>query len=288
MKTVRYTLSALAISGMLGTAAFADSNQQQNNSNQSSNSSQSSATTQPSAKAPDGFVLFREDVVWVTANEPQNHFLRAMQWLNDKNAKAAAGEMRVAASYLDMQATRGTDEGNQLAQTAENLRHLAQQMDQSQNANAKADRKQLKQTFAQADVALAQHLQSLAKTEYQGQKKIMAGHDLLTATDSISAAYAWTNQQPDQKLITAVQDAQRVADQLLTPVGGASQYSQRSDEQAQPAAAKMEKHSNQQNQSASDPAKTIDELGSAIQSAHFTGSQSNAGHESNNSSKSGK
>jgi hypothetical protein len=51
-------------------------------------------------------ILVREQTVVLTANEPQNHLLRAQELLDRNDFEQASGELRMAATYLDMQASR--------------------------------------------------------------------------------------------------------------------------------------------------------------------------------------
>src|SRR5581483_8766362 len=96
----RLGLAAFAAAGMLSAAAWAQSG------NSSAGSSGASGNNAQAQKAPDGYVLIEEDVIALTANEPQNHFMRAEQYLAAGDPHAAAAEVRIAAAYLDMQASR--------------------------------------------------------------------------------------------------------------------------------------------------------------------------------------
>jgi hypothetical protein len=289
MKATRLAVLTLATAGLIGTSAIADTT---NSKQSNSNSSQSATNNQDKNKAtdntaPDGFVLFQEDVVWMTANEPQNHFLRASALLDENKPKVAAGEIRTAAAYLDMQASRGQDQQDQkLKQEAQDLRQQAKQLSQreanqqasndqskSNDKSTSSNHQQLKQAFAQANVALAEHLQSLAKTELQKNKRVLAGHDMVGAADSLSAAYAWARQQPQQQASTAITNAQRAARKLLAGTENGSDSSQ-SEDRAQTAGAKIDQN-NTQNQSGIDPSSALDQLGDAIHSTHLGQSQNN-------------
>jgi hypothetical protein len=236
-------------------------------------SSSNTATSSGAAKAdnnkqaPEGWVLIREDTVVLTADEPQNHFIRAQQALNQKDLKLAAGELRVGAAYLEMQASRGNgqDEDSQLNQQAEHLRQEANAIIGDKSADVKKDDKDFSEDFRQADVVLARHLQELAKAELAKNKPVMAGHDLMCASDSLSAAYAWGNQQPAKDVSTDIQNAQEAAAELMTPVPQSSAKS--TPGQAQPAGAKM---TAQSGGGTVDPSRSIDQLGSALHEAQST------------------
>src|SRR4051794_34838298 len=90
------------------------------------------------------------------------------------------------------------------------------------------------QAFARADHALAGHFAEKAKSEIGSHKAIMAGHDLLAAADSLNAAFVWPGKQkPDEKSLTALPDARRLADQLLMPEGRSPSASSSSTSQGQ-------------------------------------------------------
>ena len=198
--------------------------------------------------------------------------------LSQGKNRAAAGQLRVAAAYLDMQASRGQgQQDQQLDQSAQDLRHQAKQIINQNGQVQQKEQQHLTQCFAKADQALASHLQSLAKNEFQNNKQVMAGHDLLTAADSLSSAYVWSGQQPAQQATNAISNAHFTAERLLA----ADQNYTPSEDNAQPAGAKMNANNENQNQneaqnqngSQASPQQAIDQLGQAIQSANFDQSQ---------------
>jgi hypothetical protein len=215
--------------------------------------------------------MVEEQTVVLTANEPQNHFLRAQQLLSQKDTKAAAGELRMAAAYMDMQASRGRggQDDAQLKQSADRLRQEARQIaQQSQNG---ANESQLKQAFGQANYALADHLQALADKEVRNQKSVMAGHDLAGAADSLAAAYAWSGQQPPTQVSSAIQESQRLATQLLAPEDAAQSSGNSSNaDRAQTAAARQGEQQQQQQAPPANASQAIDQFGQAIRQAKAT------------------
>jgi hypothetical protein len=224
------------------------------------------ARQQRPGEAPEGWVLVQERVIVLTANEPQNHFLRAQQHLSQNDVKAAAGEVRAGASYLEMQASRGKAEADpHLSQAADRLWQLAGQIDK-QGGDAKEHEQQLKQAFADANVALARHLQAMAQWGVKNQRAVMAGHDLEAAAESLAAAYAWSGKQPAQDVTSAVQQAQQVALRLMMPDGGATGAGATGDAdgRAQTASARIDQRGGTIPDNATN---AIDQLGSAIQQA---------------------
>jgi hypothetical protein len=97
---------------------------------------------------------------------------------------------------------------------------------------------------------------------------VMAGHDLMCASDCLSAAYAWSSQQPAKDISTDIQNAQEAAAQLMTPMPQAS--AKPSPGQAQTAGAKMTPQTGTGTTATVDPSKSIDQLGSAVQEAQST------------------
>jgi hypothetical protein len=308
MRATRLSLVAFAAAGLISAGAFAQSQSQSNQgtpgaaerqqqSGQQDRQGQSSAQARPgqgSQPAPEGFVLIEERFVAVTANEPQNHFLRAHEYLTKNDPRAAAGEVRIAAEYMDMQASRDQGQAKQqLTQAADELRksadqlaprqhgdhHHAQNQTSGQTGQQSAQQsaqqtggqasaqsgqgsvqpqqqQQLMQAFARADHALAEHFAEQAKSEIGSHKAIMAGHDVRAAADSLNAAFVWSGKQkPDEKAQTAITDAQRLADQLLMPEGQSSGQAQgQSAAEAQQAAAKTGPGQASQGQSGRIPA----------------------------------
>ena len=286
MSNTRIGLSALALAGMMGTAALAQtgdaqpsaakaqsanqadqSKGQQSQQPQSSQQSQQQQQQQQQQTAPDGWVLIQERVVVLTANEPQNHFLRAQEHLAGGRAKEAAAETRIGAEYLGMQAARARGGADQkLTAAADALRQQAEQI-----ARAGGDAQQLQkqhgrqlgETFARANAALASHFQSLAKRDLQNKRNVMAGHDLEAAAESLAAAFAWSGKEPQQDALTAIRDAQQAAAQLMTPGGGTTAEGQ-SGQAAEPqtAAARIDEKGAQ---APANVSQVLDKLGNAIQ-----------------------
>ena len=99
MRSIRMGAAVFVISGAVGVGALAQADQSQSKGKegQTSTSGQRDQSAQNQREkgdqAPDGFVLLEERVVVLTANEPQNHFLRAGDFWIEGNNNAAAAEM---------------------------------------------------------------------------------------------------------------------------------------------------------------------------------------------------
>ena len=134
-----------------------------------------------------------------------------------------------------------------------------------QASNGQQLQQRAKECFARATKALAEHFQTLAQKEVKSQEPIMAGHDLNAAAESLSAAYAWSEQQQPQEARTAIQDARRVAMQLMAPEETAENSNANAGE-AQQAGARM----SQQGEIPSNAQQTVTQLQNAIQQAKFS------------------
>jgi hypothetical protein len=165
------------------------------------------------AAAPAGYVLVEEDLVMMTVDQPQAHFLAAERDLAQKDPKGAAAELRIAAGYMDMQADRGQGEAKQkVTEAAENVRKLAGTL-----GGTTADTKAMKQCLAEAEMALATHYQGKASDELAHGKPVMAGHDLQAAADAVDGGLAWSGRQPPAAEVKAVADTRELAARLILP-----------------------------------------------------------------------
>src|SRR6185437_2066202 len=161
--------------------------------------------------------------------------------LAQNDPRAAAAEVRIAAGYLDMQASRkGNADQQELRSESHKLRQLADQIwqhhhqaqqqnggntasnqNQKNNTNAgqSVDQKQLSEAFAKADRALAKHFQEEAKSELSSHKAIRAGEDLDAAASALAASITWSGGQRSQECTQAMADARRISQELLMPGG---------------------------------------------------------------------
>jgi hypothetical protein len=255
--------AALAAAGLLtfgaavraeqGSSTKASSSGRATDSTNAKASSSSSTTTGQGSQhdqqqSPPGFVLIEERYVYLTASEPQNHFLRAGQLWAAGNDRAAAGEVRVAADYLDMQSSQAQGKSKQsLTSAAQKLRDAAktlrpasktsaqqgqQQQQQASGNNGNSDglsdqdrqmqqkirqeARELTDAFAGADYALAEHFQDRAQDSLQKKTPVVAGHELGASADALTAAFAWAGEQPSQDTLKAISQARQIADRLLS------------------------------------------------------------------------
>jgi hypothetical protein len=205
--------------------------------------------------------MIAEDLVMLTANEPQNHFLQAEQDISRKDVHAAASELRIAAGYMKMQASRDTGmDQQQLLDAARDVRSVADDVAKSKNT----DTAYLKQVFNKANLALACHFQKKADAELKNNKPVMAGHDLQSAVDALRSGLVWTGSSQSDTA-TVMSNAQKLADQLIGP----ESKQIKADEGVQTAGAKIKPGDHSESASSTkipkDASKTIQTLGNAIQ-----------------------
>ena len=235
MRRMNATLLTAAMTVGLAGAAVAgdDKDKQRDNSarqTQQTDRQSSGLQRQQRQAAPDGFVLIEERLVYVLANEPQLHMAAALANLAKDDHKAAAEELRIAANYVEMQGSRGEGDASQvISQSADKLRTVADKVEQGELKDAK----KLAKTFAKTNVALAEHHNAMAKTFLQGERFIAAGHDLRSAATALREAVVWNEQQPDEAMVSLVNNAERVSAELISESVG-----QQLGGEAQPAAAR--------------------------------------------------
>lgn len=221
-KSIVASLAAFAAAGALGTGALAQqgsssgqgSQPGQSPSNSQGSGNQSSSSGQSQQQAPDGFVLIREEVVFLMADEPQNHFVRALQNLSQNDKQKAAAEVNIAAAYIDDISSRGQDQDKQsLTKSADKLRDLSKQIQDGSLNNPQ----QLHTEFAKANLALASHFQKTADKALGSNKEVKAGYQLRSAANAYQQALTWSNQSPNQQNTQIIQQTHQVAATLLRP-----------------------------------------------------------------------
>jgi hypothetical protein len=94
--------------------------------------------------------MLEEDVVYMTADQPEEHLIRAHEDLVKNNAKAAASELRLAAGYIRMQESRPGMGKQVLDPWSTELRTLAAQV-----AEGKAKQQDVLKAAGGASYALA-------------------------------------------------------------------------------------------------------------------------------------
>jgi hypothetical protein len=210
-----------------------DSTQDRQQQQKSQQQSQQSQRPGQGDQAPEGFIIVEERLVYVLADQPQLHMTQAVAKLAQDDNRAAAEELRLAADYVALQGSRGKGEASsQIKQSADKLRTIA---DKIEGGELK-DSQKLSNAFAKVNLNLARHHNALAKSFLENDRYVAAGHDLASAATSLKQALVWTNEQPQQELITMLGNADRIAAELRAESVG-EQLS--GDDRAQPAGARQ-------------------------------------------------
>ena len=196
------------------------------------------STGQQQGQAPEGYVLVREEIVYLLAARPQQHLVGSLQRLAAGDRRGAAAEVRLAAAYVDLQSSRGDGEARQaLSGVADQLNQLARQIAQGQDLSAE----KLTREFARAEQALAEHHQVMALAALQKDNPLKAGYELEAAAQSFQQAIAWSGRPARQENTQTIGNALEVAASLrgenLSQFEQAQQQGQASAPQRQPAQA---------------------------------------------------
>jgi hypothetical protein len=162
---------------------------------------------------------YEEDIWIVLVDEPEFHFQKAHEFFLKKDFKAAASEIRKGAAFLKLEAGRSTAEGKKaLAASADELGKLA---DDVQKGTV-ASEKQLKDAFARADHALANH-HYLKASEYWAKKdEKKAGHALKAAAQHLEQAAAWSGHKLEAGALDVIDGVRAGAGKLTEGTGWAA------------------------------------------------------------------
>lgn len=175
-------------------------------------SQQQGRQRQQQPQAPEGFVLIQERVVYLMGNAPQQHLLASLEKMHQNNPSAAAGEIRQAAAYVEMQASRAKGDGARaLDRAAGQLNQLAEQVGQE---DAKVSPEELTRAFAQTGHALARHHHVLAQRALEKDRHLQAGYELEATAQALKQAIIWSGRQPEQEMVGALQNALAAAYEL--------------------------------------------------------------------------
>lgn len=147
------------------------------------------------------------------AEEPQRHFGAAVEAYAKKDYKAAAAEVRKAASYIRLEAARATGEVKKGLDTANaDLEKTAATLDKG----ALKAEKDLDKAFASANHALALAHRARAAESWARKAYDQAGYELKAAAHGLESAAAWTGTEAKGAASTAAADARAVGDKLAS------------------------------------------------------------------------
>ena len=145
------------------------------------------------------------------AEEPQRHFGAAVEAYAKKDYKAAAAEVRKAASYIRLEAARATGDVKKGLDTANaDLEKTAATLDKG----ALKAEKDLDKAFASANHALALAHRARAAESWARKAYDQAGYELKAAAHGLESAAAWTGVEAKGAASAAAADARAVGDKL--------------------------------------------------------------------------
>jgi hypothetical protein len=168
------------------------------------------------AETPKGKVLVDEEVLNIFVDEPEQHFKKAHELFVKKDTKAAAHEIRMASGYLKLEAGRATgDSKKALEASSRELDKLADDVEKG----AVVSEKEVRDTFARADYALAMHHHAKAKESWEKGDTKQAGVHLMAAPTHLEYAKAWLKVGTKDDTKAVVRDTRTVAGKLTEGVG---------------------------------------------------------------------
>jgi hypothetical protein len=154
-----------------------------------------------------------------TAQEPsvkegdtEYHFQKAHEFFLKKDFKTAASEIRKGADFMKKEAESATEEGKKvLAASVQELGKLATDVEKG----AVKSEKELKDTFARANNALARHHYLKASEQWAKKETKSTGNALKNAAQYLEQAAKWSGHKLEAGSSEVVKGARAVADKLI-------------------------------------------------------------------------
>lgn len=147
------------------------------------------------------------------ADEPQRHFGAAVEAYAKKDYKAAAAEVRKAASYVRLEAARATGDVKKGLETANtDLQKTAAALDRG----ALKAEKDMDKAFASANHELALAHRARAAQSWARKAYDQAGYELKAAAQGLESGAAWTGAEAKAAAATAATDARAIGDKLAS------------------------------------------------------------------------
>lgn len=158
--------------------------------------------------------LLSDATTWYpVSEEPQRHFGAAAEAYAKKDYKAAAAEVRKAASYVRLEAARATgDVKKGLDGAAADLARVATALDKG---TLKAE-KDLVTAFAKADHALALGHRARAAESWARKAYDQMGYELKAAAHGLESGAAWAGKEAKAAASATAADARAVGDKLVS------------------------------------------------------------------------
>jgi hypothetical protein len=145
--------------------------------------------------------------------ELQHHFTDAIAAYARKDYKAAAIDIRKAASYLRLEAGRAGGEAQQeLDSSVAQLDTLAASVEKG----ALKDEQSMTKAFAEADHALALEHRSRAAEAWARKEYHKAGYELKAAAHGLESAAGWVGGEAKAAQSATVADTQALGDKLAS------------------------------------------------------------------------
>ncbi|HUW82302.1 MAG TPA: hypothetical protein VMZ31_05815 [Phycisphaerae bacterium] len=195
--------SALAFCCMLGHAPLATAQQ---------------PTAKEPPKAPEGWILVEEDVLFVFVDEPEHHFQKARESFLKKDSEATVASLHKAAGFLRLEAARAdSDSHRTIMASVHELEKLAADV----RSGAAVDVKRFDSVFARAHHALAQHHQAKSRAHLAKKEHKKAGHHLKAAASHLEHGAAWAGHEIEAGSRATINAARTVAGKLVEGTGWA-------------------------------------------------------------------
>lgn len=139
-------------------------------------------------------------------------FQKAHEFFLKKDMKAAASEIRKGAEVLKKEVGNATEEGKKvLTASIQELEKLANDVEKG----AVKSEKKLKDAFARADHALAQHHYLKASESWVKKETKNTGNALKNAAQHLEQAAKWSGRKLEAGSSEVVKGAREVADKLI-------------------------------------------------------------------------
>jgi serine protease Do len=146
----------------------------------------------------------------------QGQFHQAREHFLKKDFKDAASGIRRAAAYLKNEEAKATGEAKQdLAQSARDLDRLADRVEKK----AVISEKELDDTFARAEYALARYYHAMASESWAKKEASQAGRYLTAAATHLENGLISAGQRLEEKSKKVIQEAKDVGEKLEKGVG---------------------------------------------------------------------
>jgi hypothetical protein len=141
-----------------------------------------------------------------------SHFQKAHEFFLKKDMKSAASEIRKGAEVLKKEVGNATEEGKKvLTASIQELEKLANDVEKG---TIKSEKK-LKDAFARADHALAQHHYLKASESWAKKETKSTGNSLKNATQYLEQAAKWSGHKLEAGTSEVVKGARSAADKLV-------------------------------------------------------------------------